>query len=87
MENHIKDGKKELNFDDYKNRSLRFQYHKMEEIAEQVNEGEMPLDSYTWIHKDAILTEEEKKVLISWADGVRDSLKANHPMDSLIRKK
>ena len=61
MENHIKDGKKELNFDDYKNRSLRFQYHKMEEIAEQVNEGEMPLDSYTWIHKDAILTEEEKK--------------------------
>ena len=68
-------------------RSLRFQYHKMEEIAEQVKEGEMPLDSYTWIHKDAKLTEEEKKELISWADGIRDSLEAQYPMDSLIRKK
>ncbi len=87
MNNHIIDGKKELNFDDYKDRSLRFQYHKMEEIAEQVKEGEMPLDSYTWIHKDAKLTEEEKKELISWADGIRDSLEAHYPMDSLVRKK
>lgn len=87
LNNHINDGKKELNFDDYKGRSLRFQYHKMEEIAEQVKEGEMPLDSYTWIHKDAKLTEEEKKELISWADGIRDSLEAHYPMDSLVRKK
>ena len=41
-------------------RNLRYQYHKLEEIAEQVKKGEMPLNSYTWIHKDAILTEEEK---------------------------
>ena len=47
----------------------------------------MPLKSYTWMHKDAILTEEEKNELINWADGIRDSLKANHPMDSLVRKK
>lgn len=87
MNDHINEGKKELNFDDYKGRSLRFQYHKMEEIAEQVKEGEMPLDSYTWIHKDAKLTEEEKKELIGWADGIRDSLEAHYPMDSLIRKK
>ena len=87
LNDHINDGKKELNFDDYKGRSLRFQYHKMEEIAEQVKEGEMPLNSYTWIHKDAKLTEEEKKELINWADGIRDSLEAHYPMDSLVRKK
>ena len=40
------------------------QYHKMEEIAEKVKEGEMPLKSYTWMHKDAKLTEAEKKELI-----------------------
>src|SRR5688572_12716605 len=45
MNNYILEGKKELNFDDYANRSLRFQYHKMEEIAELVKEGEMPLES------------------------------------------
>ncbi len=87
MDNHIKEGKKELNLDEYKSRNLRFQYHKMEEIAEQVKEGEMPLDSYTWIHKDAKLTAEEKNELIKWADGIRDSLEANYPMDSLVRKK
>lgn len=87
MNNHIQEGKKELNFDDYKGRSLRYQYHKMEEVVEQVKEGEMPLDSYTWMHKDAKLTEVEKQELINWAEGIMDSLKANYPIDSLIRKK
>lgn len=87
MNNHVQEGKRELNLDEYTNRPLRYQYHKMEEIAEQVKEGEMPLNSYTWMHKDAILTETEKKELIDWADGIRDSLKARYPIDSLIRKK
>lgn len=87
MNNHVQEGKRELNLDEYINKPLRYQYHKMEEIAEQVKEGEMPLNSYTWIHKDAILTETEKKELINWADGIRDSLKARYPIDSLIRKK
>jgi hypothetical protein len=87
MNNHVNEGKKELNFDEYTNRNLRFQYHKMEEIAEMVKEGEMPLDSYTWMHKEAILSEAEKNKLISWADAIRDSLKAKYPIDSLVRKK
>jgi len=87
MNNHIMEAKKELNFDEYKNRSLRFQYHKMEEIVEQVKEGDMPLFSYTLIHRDAKLTQAEKNELINWADGIRESLKAKYPMDSLIRIK
>ena len=39
LDNHVKDGKKELNFDEYSNRRPRFQYHKMEEIIELVKEG------------------------------------------------
>ena len=53
LTNHIKGGKKELNLDEYNNRSLRYQYNKVGEIAKQVKEGEMPLNSYLWIHKDA----------------------------------
>ena len=87
MNHHVNDGKKELNFDEYINKNLRFQYHKMEEIDEMIKEGEMPLDSYTWIHKDAKLTEEEKSTLMNWADGIRESMKAKYPLDSLIRKK
>ena len=84
---HIKNAKKQINFDEYSNRSLRYQFHKMEEIVEQVKDGKMPLDSYTWIHKDAILTEVEKNTLINWATAVQDSMKAKYPIDSLIRKK
>ena len=87
MDDHVKDGKKELNLDEYTHRSLRFQYHKLEEIADEVKEGKMPLDSYTWIHKDAKLTEAEKKTLIDWADGLREEMKSKYPLDSLVRKK
>ena len=87
MNNHVKDGKKHLNFDEYTNRNLRHQYHKMEEVAEQVKENEMPLESYTWMHKDAKLTEEEKTKLINWADEIRANMEVKYPKDSLIRKK
>jgi len=87
MNNHVREGKRELNFDEYSNKTLRFQYHKMEEIAEQVKEGEMPLESYIWMHEDAKLTQAEKKELIDWADNNRASMVAKYPIDSLIRKK
>lgn len=87
MEKHIKDGKKHLNYDEYTNRPLRYQYHKMEETIEMIKEGEMPLNSYTWTHKDAKLNEEEKTKLISWAESVMDNMKSKYPIDSLVRKK
>jgi hypothetical protein len=87
MTSHVKDGKKALNLDEYTHRILRYQYHKLEEIVEQVREGKMPLNSYLWIHKDAKLTETEKSALINWADATRKSMEAMYPMDSLVRKK
>ncbi len=87
LNRHITNGKKHLNFDEYTNRPLRYQYHKMEETVEMVKEGEMPLNSYTWGHKDARLTEDEKNKLIHWAEGIMDTMKAKYPIDSLVRKK
>ena len=87
MNDHINDGKRGINFDDYTNRPLRFQYHKMEDVVEQLKDGKMPLNSYTWIHKAAKLTAEEKAKITGWAESVMDTMKARHPIDSLIRKK
>ena len=72
--------------DDFANYKLRKQYHKMEEVIEQVKEGEMPLESYRLIHSEAKLTEEERVVLTNWAQSVLDSMKATYPIDSLIKK-
>jgi len=87
LNNHITDGKRGLNFDDYTSRSLRFQYHKMEDLIDVLKEGEMPLKSYTWIHKDAILKADQKKKLTDWATSIMDTMRAQYPPDSLIRKK
>ncbi|RYY40173.1 MAG: cytochrome C [Chitinophagaceae bacterium] len=67
LQHHVDEGKRELNFDEFGGYTRRRQSKKMKEVAEQVEKGEMPLDSYTWIHKDAILTPEERSTLISWA--------------------
>ena len=87
LDKHINNGKKEINFDEYTSRSLRFQYHKMEEVIEQIKDGKMPLNSYTRIHKNTKLTEEEKAKITGWAETVMDTMKAQYPIDSLIRKK
>ena len=87
LNKHIVNGKKKINYDEYTHKSLRYQYHKMEETIEMVKEGEMPLNSYTWTHKDAKLTPEEKAKITGWAQSVMDTMKAKYPIDSLIRKK
>jgi len=87
LTNHINEGKRGLNFDEYTNRRLRYQYGKMDDVIDLLKKGEMPLNSYTWIHKDAILTDAEKTTLINWAQGIMDTLKAKYPADSLLRKK
>lgn len=84
---HINEGKEELNFDEFGTYSLPRQYHKLEEIAEMVEEDEMPLTSYTLIHGDAKLTDKQKQDLIFWADALRDTMEAHYPMDSLVKPK
>ena len=87
LNSHIVNGKKHLNFDEFTNKNLRYQFHKMEETIDMVKEGAMPLNSYTWVHTDAKLTATEKSKLTDWANSIMDTMKAQYPIDSLIRKK
>lgn len=87
LNNHVKDGKRHFNIDEFASYRIARQYKKLEECIEQVKEGEMPLSSYTLIHKDAILTDAEKQTLFSWCNAVRDSIKAKYPSDSLVLPK
>ena len=87
LDNHINEGKKHLNFDEFATYRLRKQYHKMEEVVEMVQEGFMPLKSYVLIHDEADLTKEERVTLTNWAQAVMDTMKARYPIDSLIKKK
>ena len=87
LNDHIVEGKGHLNLDELASRPAWLRYHKMEEVVEVVKEGGMPLDSYTWTHKDAILTQEEKDKLTGWAEAIMNEMKQNFPADSLVRPK
>jgi hypothetical protein len=85
--NHVNEGKKELNFDEFLTRSPRYQYNKIKKAGDEAKEHNMPLNSYLWIHKDAKLTADEIASIENWCGSVQDSLEAHYPMDSLVRKK
>lgn len=74
LENHIKKGKAELNFSEFGTYSLRKQKSKIQSMVSQVEKDEMPLSSYTFIHRDARLSRENKKALIDYLNELRDSL-------------
>ncbi|MDF4203937.1 heme-binding domain-containing protein [Maribacter sp. SA7] len=75
LEDHIKEGKEELNFNEWSDYSDRRKKSKLRSIIKQIESGEMPMDSYTLIHKDAILSENDKKVVIAFITKLKDSLK------------
>jgi len=74
MQGHIKEGKSELNFNEFGSYSERRQKSKFKSILSQVKDGEMPLASYTLMHREAKLSENEKKVLEDWIKKMLESL-------------
>lgn len=75
MAQHIKKGKEELNFSNFGEYSPRKQRNKFRAMAGQVKDGEMPLSSYTLIHRNAVLSQEDKQVLVKWFGVMDDSIK------------
>lgn len=71
MAEHVKDGKKHLNFSVWDTYDLKKKDHKFEELIEEVQEGEMPLKEYTWTHESARLTAVQRTAIIEWAKQTR----------------
>ena len=85
LNDHVVEGKREINFSEFASYRVGRKYKKLEEIIEQVKEDEMPLGSYTIIHRNAILNKEQKVNIANWATAIRDSIKLQYPADSLKR--
>jgi len=71
LQDHIKHGKKHFNMSEWSKYSAKRKDHKLEELIEMVEEKEMPLDSYTWVHGEAKLTDTQIKELLTWAKAAR----------------
>lgn len=63
---HIEEGREHFNLSEWGTYSEKKALHKLEEFYEEVEEGEMPLSSYTLIHGEASLSDEQVEKLVSW---------------------
>lgn len=77
MARHIKNGKDNLNFNDFGSYSKRKQANKLRSIETSIKEGTMPLSSYVSMHTDARLSAEDKKLITDWVSVAKDSLSKN----------
>lgn len=66
VKNHITDGRKHLNFSTFATYTKEKQAHKMEEAADEIKHGDMPLNSYILGHSEANLTDTQKVLLINY---------------------
>ncbi len=73
LDSHIKDGKKHLNFSKWSSYSLKRKEHKMDELYEEVEQGEMPLSSYTWTHSESNLTQYQLDAGVTWGKKTQGS--------------
>lgn len=69
---HVEEGREHLDFSQWATYSAKKADHKLEEVIEEVKEGEMPMDSYTWLHPEANLSPEQVSRLTSYISSLRN---------------
>lgn len=74
LESHIEEGRDEMNLSLWEDYSPDDADHLLEEMVEMVEDEEMPLPSYTWIHADARLTDQQREQFTVWISDLRASL-------------
>ena len=73
LDDHIQEGKAELNFNEFKTYSKRKQRSKLRAISNSLKEGTMPLASYLFIHHDARLSASDMLLIINWTSKMNDA--------------
>jgi hypothetical protein len=73
VKHHIDEGSHHLNFSEWGAYELKRKNHKLDECVEMLEKGEMPMSSYTWMHKEAKLTDAQRLLLIEWFKGLKEN--------------
>lgn len=68
---HIEEGRDELNFSEWATFTARRRDHKLEEIIELVESGEMPMPNYVRMHSEAKLYSDQVEMLKNWVNAER----------------
>ena len=69
---HIRDGRKHFDASSWGSVPGYQRDHQAKEVMEMMEKKEMPLDSYTWTHADARLTDAQRKLISDFFAAKRD---------------
>jgi hypothetical protein len=72
IKSHIKGGRQKLNFAEWASYDVDKRNHKLEESIEAIQDKYMPMKSYTWMHSEAKLTDEQKDKLTAWMKSAKE---------------
>lgn len=87
LEDHIVEGKEELNFSTFMEYPVWRQYKKFKEIGKEIKDGEMPMASFTLTHRDAVMTADKKLLIQNWVASSMKEMEREYPAESLVKPK
>lgn len=68
----VREGREAVNFSDWESIEMLDKLAVLDDIVIEVQVGTMPMDIYTWMHPSAKLSDEQRAVLIEWAEEAMD---------------
>lgn len=75
----VDNARRHANFSKWDCYSVAEQQELLSKIGIMVRTGQMPLPRYTWLHRDAVLTAEERQQIYKWSKGERKRLGVASP--------
>ena len=74
LSNHVNEGRRNLNLSEWAKLNSDRQDRKLRQICDEVQDGVMPLSSYTPMHPQAKLSDQDRKTLCDWTEAERQRL-------------
>jgi hypothetical protein len=68
LNKHVTEGKEKLNFSEWGDYSDKEKISNLVDIYDEVEGGDMPMESYLKIHKNARFSEHEREMIMSWSE-------------------
>lgn len=68
----VREGREELNFSTWQENDMIKKLGFLDDIVSEVGEGRMPMEIYTLMHPSAKLTDEQRELIVTWAEDTMD---------------
>lgn len=78
LQHHVNEGREHFDVSSWGKASVKKRDHKVKEAVEMLEEGEMPLPSYTWTHADARLSEAQRATLMAYFRSLSSAPENDH---------